>query len=138
MIKLKLFKTSSEEAINIIAEDEIETLHGAKVLLRPVLHWTNTDHIVYVESYFASVGTTKLLKQIGQSFTCVVKTSIIWFLVQYLYGIELKNICNRTGSSLHYNDGKTALLEFYLMDRDHQYFIVSGSLPSLCISHVRM
>ena len=62
MIRLKLVKTFTEEAADIIEEDENGHLHGTRVLLSLILPWDNSDRIVCADSYFASVGAAKTLK----------------------------------------------------------------------------
>ena len=62
MIRLKLFKTGTEEAAVSIAADDNGHLHGTKVLLSLILPWANSDLIVCVDSYFASVGAAETLK----------------------------------------------------------------------------
>ena len=62
MIRLKLVKTGTEEAVYSIAEDYSVILHGTKVLLSLILPWEKSDHVVCAESYFASVGSSEMLK----------------------------------------------------------------------------
>ena len=46
MIRLKLFKTGTEEDVDSILEDDNGILHGKKVLLGLILPWSNSDCVV--------------------------------------------------------------------------------------------
>ena len=58
MIRLKLVKTGTEEAVGIIVEYDNGILHGTKVLISLILPWTYYDHVVCLDSNFASVGAS--------------------------------------------------------------------------------
>ena len=75
IIRLKLVKKGTEEAVNSIAEDDNGILHGTKVILILIIPWYNSDRFVCAESYFASVGAAEMLKIIGLRFIGVVKTA---------------------------------------------------------------
>ena len=137
MIRLKLVKTSTEEAADSIAEDDQGHLHGTKVLLNLILPWANSDRVVCADSYFASVGAAETLKRIGLRFIGVVKTATKRFPMKHLSQIELVNRGDRRGLIMYDNDSKPSLLAFCWMDRDRRYFIASGSSLSPGIPHVR-
>jgi Transposase IS4 len=127
MIRLKLVKTAQEEASN---QEETSSLpHGAQVLKDLVMLWANSDQIVCVDSYFASVAAAFLeLKKIGLRFIGVVKTARTRrFPMAYLQGLELQKRGDRKGLIMRGGSGPL-LLAFVWMDRDHhRYFIASAS-----------
>jgi hypothetical protein len=75
MMRLKLVKTMEEQNMQIEPGDNDGLNNGTSMLKYLVLPWARTDKIVCVNSYFASVGTLKELKQIGLRFIGVVKTA---------------------------------------------------------------
>ena len=137
MIRLKLVKTSTEEAADSIAEDDQGHLYDTKVLLGSILPWANYDYVVCADSYFASVGAVETLKRIGLRFIGVVKTATKRYPMKHLSQIELENRGDRRGLIMYDNDSKPSLLAFCWMDRDRRYFIASGSSLSPGIPHVR-
>ena len=64
MLQLKLVKTVEEREVNIV-EDETGLNHGAMVLKFLAGPWGRTDHVVCVDSYFASVNVTEEMTRKG-------------------------------------------------------------------------
>ena len=89
MIRLKLVKTDTEEATDSTLEDDNRILHGTKVLLRLIINWDNSDGVVFVDSYFVSVGAAEMSKRIDLHFIGVVKTATKQFPIKQLSKIEL-------------------------------------------------
>jgi Transposase IS4 len=91
MIRLKLVKTATEEASNHQDEEESTSSlpHGAQVLRCLVSPWANVDHVVCMDSYFASVAAALEMKSIGLRFIGVVLTAPRRrFPMAYLQGLE--------------------------------------------------
>ena len=118
IIRLKLVKKGTEEAVNSIAEDDNGILHGTKVILILIIPWYNSDRFVCAESYFASVGASEMLKIIGLRFIGVVKTATKRFPMKHLSEIELENRGDRRGLIMYGDDGKPSLLALFCMDHN--------------------
>ena len=89
IIRLKIVKKCTEEAIYSISEDDNRKLHGTNVLLRLILTWANSDSVVCEDSYFSSVGTIEMLKRISLQFIGLVRTATKRFPMEHLSEIEL-------------------------------------------------
>ena len=120
MVRLKLVKTSTEEAADSITEDGQGHLHGTQVLLSLILPQANSDRVVCADSYFASVGAAETLKRIGLRFIGVVKTATKRFPMKHLSQIELENGGDRRELIMYNNISKPSLLAFCWMDRDYR------------------
>jgi hypothetical protein len=126
MMRLKLVKTMEEQNTHAQPGDD-GLLHGTAVLKYLVLPWARTDRIVCADSYFASVGTVKELKQIGLRFIGVVKTATWQFPQAYLSNLEMRVRGERRGVVARDENGTPSMLAFCWMDRDRRYFISSAS-----------
>jgi hypothetical protein len=126
MMRLKLVKMM-EEQLTHAQQGDNGLLHGTAVLKYLVLPWARTDRIVCANSYFASVGTLKELKQIGLRFIGVVKTATRQFPQAYLSNLEMRVRGERRGVITRDENETPSMLAFCWMDRDRRYFISSTS-----------
>ena len=101
-------------------------LYGIQVLKDLVIPWDHTDRIVCVDSYFASVGASLKLNQIGLLFIRVVKTVTHCYPMKALSEIELVDRGDFRGL-VSVGSGINSLFAFVCMDRDRRYFILTTS-----------
>jgi Transposase IS4 len=128
MLCLKLVKAAEEEASNQEDANQEHLPHGAQVLKSLVSPWSNSDHIVCADSYFALVTAAVELKKIGLRFIGVVKTGTRRFPMAYLQGLELQKRGDRKGLIMQpVAGGDPSLLLFMWMDRERRYFIASAA-----------
>ena len=60
------------------------TPHGAKVSLKVILQWINTNHFFCADSYFATIVTAELLHTSGLKFIRVALMSTKNYPISYL------------------------------------------------------
>ena len=127
MIRIRLVKTRVEEEANNITKDHEGMLYGTKVLLKLIDKWVDTDRIVCVDSYFASLPAAETLLRIGLRFIGVVKSTTKYFPMEYLTNKELVECGDRAGAVTDDDVGKSKLLAYVWMDQNRRYFIASAS-----------
>ena len=91
MIQLKLVKGEKDDDYSDNEANQDNVPHGAKVLLKLLSPWINTQRIVCADSYFASVTAAELLYVNGLKFIGVVKTATQKFPMAHLAAHELEN-----------------------------------------------
>ena len=134
MMALKLVKGGAEDddedEEGVYNGNKDDVPHGAKVMMKLLRPWINTQRIVCADSYFASVTAAELLHMNGLRFIGVVKTATRKFPMAHLAAQELENRGDRYGlvrrKSAEDKD-ECDLLSFVWMDQDRRYFIASAS-----------
>ena len=130
MIAIKIMESAESEHANI-EEGDRGLLHGIVVMKELLKPWSNdrSEWIVCADSYFASVGAAKALKQLGFHFIGVVKTAMKQFPMAYLQSLEL-NAGRGDLRAVKSTDGKRGTMDmiaFVWVDRERRYFICNGA-----------
>lgn len=90
--------------------------------------WENTDKLVVVNSYFASLESALKLKSIGMRFIGVVKTAVSGFPMSYLSNVQLLLGKGDSHGLLHCDkESKCQVCVFAWLDRESQNFISATS-----------
>ena len=128
MIQLKLVKGEKDDDYSDNEANQDNVPHGAKVLLKLLSPWINTQRIVCADSYFASVTAAELLYVNGLKFIDVVKTATQKFPMAHLAAHELENRGDHYGLiRLGEDEDECDMLSFVWMDQDCRYFIATAS-----------
>jgi hypothetical protein len=127
MLRLRLVKTPNAEDPNAVDEDNEGMLHGTAIMKYLVEPWAHTGQFVGADSYFASVGATRAMTNLGFGFIGVVKTATRGYPKAYLEGLELSNRGDYEGVVTLGENGLPTMMAFVWMDRERRYFIANTS-----------
>ena len=134
MLQLKLVKGDAEDDYDINDDVNYGNItnvpHGARVMLKLLSPYMNTQRIVCANSYFASVTAAELLHMNGLKFIGVIKTATRKYLMAHLAAHELENRGDHYGLVRRKSgegEDECDLLSFVWMDHGRRYFIASAS-----------
>ena len=127
MMRLKLVKTSGEEAECVEHDGNLN--HGTNVLLELTEAWHNTSipRIVCADSYFASVQAADQMYGKKMRFIGPVKTATKGFPLKTLQSIELEKRGDYRGLWTKDKHQEVERFAFVWMDRERRNFISNTS-----------
>ena len=101
MLQLELAKEDAEDDYDINDDVNYGNItnvpHGARVMLKLLSPYMNTQRIVCADSYFASVTAAELLHMNGLKCIVVIKTAPRKYPMTHLAAHEIDNSGNRYG-----------------------------------------
>ena len=125
MMELHVVKGPSEEAL-ALDDDDHNLLHGCKVMLHLLRHWTSAKwRVVCADSAFASVQAALRLYEKGFRFIGVIKQSTTNYPKKYLGEVMLP--VRGASAALVTKVEETTVMAFVYCDKNRYYFVTTCS-----------